>query len=105
MGGYIRLTLHVNSIPSEAAYCLHAAGGPLEASTCGCFHKPFRSLNAGVKGWGLAGRHDVDCRGPNNAANAHLVTDGDVNTLFVHKMASLGTLPVVYISLLLVVCA
>jgi hypothetical protein len=22
----------------------------------------------------------VDCRGPNNAANAHLVTDGDVNT-------------------------
>jgi len=34
----------------------------------------------------------VDCRGPNNAANAHLVTDGDVNTLFVHKMASLGTL-------------
>ena len=92
MGGYIRLTLHVNSIPSEAAYCLHAAGSPLEASTCGCFHKPFRSLNAGVKGWGLAGRHDVDCRGPNNAANAHLVTDGDVNTLFVHKMASLGTL-------------
>ena len=34
----------------------------------------------------------MDCRGPNNAANAHLVTDGDVNTLFVHKMASLGTL-------------
>ena len=92
MGGYIRLTLHVNSIPSEAAYCLHAAGSPLEASTCGCFHKPFRSLNAGVKGWGLAGRHGVDCRGPNNAANAHLVTDGDVNTLFVHKIASLGTL-------------
>ena len=68
------------SIPSEAAYCLHAAGGPLEASTCGCFHKPFRSLKPGVKGWGLAGRHGVDCRGPNNAANAHLVTDGDVNT-------------------------
>ena len=71
----------------EAAYCLHAAGGPLEASTCGCFYKPFRSLNAGVKGWGLTGRHGMDCRGPNNAAKAHLVTDGDVNTLFVHKIA------------------
>ena len=27
-----------------------------------------------------------------NPVDAHLVTDGDVNTLFVHKMASLGTL-------------
>ena len=42
---------------------LHAADGPLEASTCGCSHKPFRSLNTGVKGWGLVGGHGVDYRG------------------------------------------
>ena len=64
-GGEVILTLHVNSSRSEATSCLHAAGSPLEASTCGCSHKPFRSLNVGVKGWGLAGWHGVDYRGPN----------------------------------------
>jgi hypothetical protein len=34
----------------------------------------------------------VDHPGPNAARSALLVTDGDVNTLFVHKIASLGTL-------------
>ena len=37
----------------------------------------------------------MDHPGPNAARSALLVTDGDVNTLFVHKMASLGTLQLV----------